>query len=340
MLARRSALALSLLVLAACGDDDGSPADAGIDAGPETPDAGGCADFSGAYGLPIGEACVRGTELELGTLCVVQDGCAATISTSLGSVDAQIEGATMRFTAGTLTCTGVVDRGAIELACADGDFSCEARATPTRSVDRACCASDTECDSGDRCAPVNLGADAPVPIVSACVREGAIDEGGACTVGGGSGTDDCGAGLTCTAGSLGDDMLVCRRLCRAAGECEAGEACRWYAFTAPPIGYCVPACTLFGDECPSYATCDGATVLDASGAIADGLACRARGTTGEGEVCHRTIDCDAGLSCRSAGAAEATCRALCDDAHPCDASERCAPQGLGDSPPSGVCVPS
>ncbi|WP_236607179.1 hypothetical protein [Sandaracinus amylolyticus] len=337
----RLAVVLLSASLVACGDDATSqPDDAStpVDATITELDASGCPSFEGAYGVGLDETCLRGTALELGTLCIAQHGCAATISGSLGAIDATVEGDVLRFEAGGLACTGRRDRGAIDITCSDESigFSCEARASSTRALDHACCVADDECTAEERCAPVNLGLDAPAPIVSACVRRGAAMAGEACTVGG-SGTDDCGAGLTCTAGSLGDDMIVCRSICRDDGECGEGQACRWYALTAPPVGYCVPSCTRFGTECPSFATCDGATVLDAEGAITDGLACRAIGTTPSGEICHRSVDCPADHACTRAGAPEARCRPFCDDAHPCDESSTCMPQGSGDA--SGLCVP-
>nr|MDQ3035303.1 hypothetical protein [Myxococcota bacterium] len=299
-----------------------------------------CADFRGAYGFPLGDPCVRDTVLELGTFCVTQTECDLTIATSLGALETTAEGETLRFELDGLSCTAGRDRGAITITCEDAavGFTCESRAAPTRALDGACCESDDTCGASQRCAPIALGLSASVPIVSACVRIGDRARDQACVTGG-SGIDDCGAGLTCSAGSLGDDMLVCRPICSASADCAAGEACRWYALTAPPVGYCIPGCTLFGTECPAFATCDGATTLDAAGAIEDGLACRAIGTTAPGEVCHRSIDCTADHSCARVGT-DYVCAPLCDDTHPCvGAGEICRPEGAGASPPSGVCVP-
>jgi hypothetical protein len=339
--ARLALLSISLLV--ACGEPSVTPADdAGTDAAPIETDAGpACADFEGAYGFPLGDPCLRGTILELGTLCVTQDECALTITTSTGTMTATATGETLAFDLDGLACTVALDRGSLALSCEDASigFSCTARGTPTRALTGACCAADDDCESTDRCAPVALGLSSSVPIASACVRRGDRARDEACVTGG-SGVDDCGAGLTCSAGSLGDDMLVCRPICRAGGDCAAGEACRWYALTAPPVGYCVPGCTLFGTECPSFATCDGATALDAAGAVVDGLACRAIGTTAPGEICHRSIDCTEGHSCARLGT-DYVCLPLCDDAHPCAVgTDTCRPEGSGDAPPSGVCVPA
>lgn len=341
-----SGIAIVVVGAAGCGGEPApGPIDAATDAPPVEVDAGpACADFRGAYGFPLGDPCLRGTELELGTICVTQDeACGLTIASSTATLAVTAEGEGFSLELSGLRCTATRDRGAITLSCEDPDiaFTCSARATPTRSLDGACCASDADCgDPTKRCAPIALGFDAPVPIVSACVRRGAQREGERCTVGG-SGTDDCGAGLTCTAGSLGDDMIVCRRTCRGSTDCASDEACRWYALTAPPTGYCVPGCALFGSECPGFATCDDATVLDTSGAFVDGLACRAIGTTAPGGVCHRSIDCTEGHSCAVGTVGdEARCWPLCDDAHPCAGTgEVCRPQGAGPTPPSGICVP-
>jgi hypothetical protein len=334
---------LGLLIASCTSDPPATGGDAGVD-GAATVDGGGaCIDFGGAYGFERGAACIGETELSLGTICVTQDdACHATIASSLGTIEGDVSGDALYFMLGALTCAARLDRAQLMLACEDGAGArCEASAATARSLAEQCCVSDAVCESGSRCAPVNLGLTAPVPIVSGCVRIGERAQGESCETGT-SGIDDCEAGLTCTSGSLGADMLVCRPICHRATDCGAGETCRWYALTAPAVGYCVPACTVQGTECPDGATCDAATTIDAEGAIRNAVACRAIGAVATGEVCHLNSDCGDGHTCaRSEAAGEARCWPTCDATHPCeDTALSCRYEGGAATGALGFCAPA
>ncbi len=335
-----------VLTLVACGAEVAATSDGGRDAGTDGGrDAGPtCTSFAGAYGLPRTETCLRATRFAYGTMCLTQnDRCEVLIAGSLGNAAGNALGDVLRFEVDGLTCVARRQPSrALDLECTNGagTLVCDTTLNASRSLDRACCASDAECESGDRCAPVSLGLDAPAPIVSACVNVGTGARGALCASGA-SGIDSCGAGLTCVSGSLGADMLICRPICRNDGECAADETCRWYALTSPPIGYCVPGCAVGGGECAMGESCDTAPAIDGDGDLADGLACRAVGTTPEGDTCTRSSQCVVDTTCaRAPGAPTLTCLPICDATHPCPtATDTCYPDGAFAMPPSGFCAP-
>jgi hypothetical protein len=162
--------------------------------------------------------------------------------------------------------------------------------------------------------------------------EGAVTAGLFCERSGEVGRDDCAAGLYCS--GLGFPVVsgeppdrVCRRFCRDAAGCGEGEACLKVSFETPPDGLCAPVtCSLFGPGCPAGMTCDALETTTGSWV---GL-CRSPGAGEPGGLCVE-VDCVAGAHCeRGATAGTATCRLLCDDAHPCPGGATCAPlPGLG-----------
>ena len=100
----------------------------------------------------------------------------------------------------------------------------------------------TGCAGGEKCAWVRQQT-MPVSVGNiACVPDGTVALGGACSSGGASGTDDCKKGLACVNGS-------CRTICDpAVDSCDANHACSTYAglFASsnvqPAAGVCDPAC--------------------------------------------------------------------------------------------------
>ncbi|MFK7992202.1 MAG: hypothetical protein AB8I08_39650 [Sandaracinaceae bacterium] len=317
------------------GAQDSGAVDSGaVDASP------GCADFSGAYQTEtLLDPCLAGTPIRYGALCVSQDGCTATVSGAHGELSGTAGADALMFETEGLVCTARRDGDQLTITCEDPlvSTSCSVSAEAAPSLDGVCCTADDDCEGADRCAPVTLSPSSPVPVVSACVDTGAGVLGGDCTTTGGVG--DCGSGLTCTSGGLGDDAVECRATCRARGDCAGEEACVWYSLTAPSVGFCLPTCTLGGDDCGETATCDGQTTLAADGSLGDGLTCRGTGSVAPGATCARSTDCTDGHTCARPPGGELRCRPLCGPELACeDGAERC--QLIGNvSAVSGACVP-
>ncbi len=121
------------------------------------------------------------------------------------------------------------------------------------------------CLAGEKCAQL-VANDEPFLATTACVPDGTITNGGACTRGeaGANGFDDCVAGLDCLRGE-------CVQICTSAGgdTCRAnpdpgfaqGEYCTLYAdLFSDEIGLCVAACDPTDD-----AVVDGKVVNAACG---------------------------------------------------------------------------
>lgn len=122
------------------------------------------------------------------------------------------------------------------------------------------------CDTGQKCAQLVEQED-PFLARTACVPDGSVTEGGACTIGAAGATtgyDDCVAGNDCLNG-------VCTKICdvgppdgcRADGEAFGeGSYCTLYEnlFT-DNIGLCVPGCNPVADT-----VMDGAVINDSCGA--------------------------------------------------------------------------
>lgn len=316
------------------GAPDAGRADAAVDTGPA------CADFSGAYQTEmLLDPCLAGTPFRFGPLCVAQQGCAATVAGTHGEASGTADADALTFETEGLVCTARRDGDGLEITCEDPVVAtgCTVSADAAPSLAGTCCTADADCGD-DRCAAVTLPPSSAVPVVSACVASGPGTLGGACTTAGGVG--DCGAGLTCTSGGLGDDQVECRALCRRADDCAASEACVWYSLTAPTVGFCMQTCALGDDTCGSTATCDGQTTLAADGSLSDGLACRGTGAVAPGAPCARSTDCTADHACaRASGAGELRCRPVCGPDLACEDSEdRC--QLIGNvAAVSGACVP-
>lgn len=148
------------------------------------------------------------------------------------------------------------------------------------------------------------------------------------------GEDDCAKGSFCAAigkpvGSTG--ARVCRPLCKATSDCKANEFCLALASPTEAVaqgGVCVAQCDPFTPNCRPDETCN--PVRDVTNLTR--LACSARAPKDplNGPCTIGVVEtCPVGSLCVSTNNADASCRAFCDDAHPCDADAgagTCAPQ--------------
>lgn len=220
---------------------------------------------------------------------------------------------------------------ALVAACDGGGGAPDAR--PLVDAGSAGCDTVKQDCPAQKCTLIQMGS-AGVPRCATI--EGFVGAGQACERRMDVGLDDCAPGLYCS--GLGFAVVtgqararVCRRFCRDATTCEAGEACIKLSGETPPDGICVPAsCTLYGG-CESDMTCDA---VETTGAGWAGI-CRSPGTAKVGELCV-TADCVADAHCQGgATAGTAMCLALCDDAHACAAGTCAKLAGLPAG--GGVC---
>jgi hypothetical protein len=203
------------------------------------------------------------------------------------------------------------------LGCGDGTGAGpDARPADAASLTCDTVAQDCTAPAAMKCTLIQVGS-AGVPRCVTVV--GFVASGNPC-VRGEIGRDDCAPGLYCSGlgfPSGNPPQRVCRRFCRDAAGCAAGESCVKLSDETPPDGICVPAsCALFTPGCPSGMTCD-AVELTTAGQWAG--VCRSPGSGEPGGPCVE-VDCVAGAHCqRGATPGSATCRLLCDATHPCPA---------------------
>ena len=145
------------------------------------------------------------------------------------------------------------------------------------------------------------------------------------------GMDDCKRGLLCSGfGTLDARMPArhCRKFCARDQDCAVGRGPRCQAVTdeAPPLGICVPTCTLFGQDCDAGLDCSQ-TLVDTDGNHLY-LSCRAPGPVALAAACAADSDCGTGAACLNlsnrAGGAFA-CTQLCDGSHSCANGKMCTP---------------
>ena len=142
------------------------------------------------------------------------------------------------------------------------------------------------------------------------------------------GHDDCVKGLNC----LPDGVTAtsCHKICAADLDCGPGGKCGAITTTPPYYGVCWRACTPFTAECPS-ATCSGAHLDVDQSTLFE--ACREIGAGVLGSSCTAQFDCAEDMNCQ--GKAGFKCKAMCDDAHPCDGGTCAKSAGLPNN--GGVC---
>lgn len=141
------------------------------------------------------------------------------------------------------------------------------------------------------------------------------------------GEDTCAKGFFCSAlgkPATSTSTRVCRPTCKATADCAAGEFCLGLTPTAEAVdqgGVCVPSCDPFATPCRAGESCRFALDVVNLGQ----LVCGARtGTTAVGAPCTLGVEeaCVNGSMCASLASdagTSGTCRAYCDDAHPCEA---------------------
>ena len=147
---------------------------------------------------------------------------------------------------------------------------------------------------------------------------------------GGSGHDDCAAGLFCTAFAVSPlaagGTRYCRRLCHSDVDCrhDPHQRCLGLTDNVTLDGICVPTCAPFAGECEAGLSCaDLEEDVDRLGQI---LLCHQPGTGQEGDACADDGECVADHVCVSRGAGSPTlCTPLCDANHACAGGGRCVP---------------
>lgn len=126
------------------------------------------------------------------------------------------------------------------------------------------------------------------------------------------GYDDCVKGYHCM--PEGVEATACRKFCGADTDCPSGSRCGVITDQPPFYGVCWKTCTPFGNDCPG-GTCAGARLgIDGVNLFES---CREIGPAAVGEACKQQWNCGADMNCR--GSLSFTCKAMCDDNHPCEA---------------------
>jgi hypothetical protein len=126
---------------------------------------------------------------------------------------------------------------------AGGDPEADARPLPDTAE---CHPLEQNCGEGQKCTATVESSD-PLSIVTACVPDGSIAQGGACTfAAGGEGDDDCVAGNLCV-------LQSCRQFCDIyTSACDEGTACavlRPFFEEFETVGVCLPSCDLIEQDC-------------------------------------------------------------------------------------------
>lgn len=208
--------------------------------------------------------------------------------------------------------------------CVDGRHL---RAVCGSDCETACQATASACDPvAQDCAQPGatkctvLTTDAGVVDTTCVAEDGTVATGGSCTrdATAAFAKDDCARGALCSELAT-PGAPSCLRFCRHTSDC-AGAACMQVTDRVPPDGVCVAQCTLFA-PCADGRACGPEHDLDAR-AVAQ---CRDQVPSAvEGTACTDQSDCAADLLCVTGSGGGATCRPLCDPAHPCAGGGSCA----------------
>jgi len=237
------------------------------------------------------------------------------------------------------TSCGTCSRGACDEhgQCVDEECvpACGSRACgPEPACGRSCgtcprgtCTPDGECTTlGSMCNPVVQSQCMPGEkcvhtndddLARCALADGAELENEPCQLT--THSDTCAPGLICTR-LLEGDALRCYRYCDGAGSCGADASCM-YGLGAD-ASVCSLPCDPFNDPCKAGLYC--ATYFETSTLF---YTCTTEPDTtlgALGDSCEELADCGAGLVCLNDSYGDATCRRLCNDAHPC-AGGPCAP---------------
>jgi hypothetical protein len=142
------------------------------------------------------------------------------------------------------------------------------------------------------------------------------------------GFDDCVKGQSCLLDGV--TATSCHRLCAKDSDCAPGAKCGAITTAAPYYGLCWKTCAPFGTDCPG-ATCAGVHFDNEQPSSFE--ACREIGPGALGTSCAAQFDCAADMNCQGNGGFK--CKAMCDDAHPCDGGSCVKSPGLPSD--GGVC---
>ena len=201
-----------------------------------------------------------------------------------------------------------------------------------------CCdVSRASCGAGQRCVQVQAHTN-PALLTSACVPNGTIAPGAACTrTMDRTGTDQCQGNHGCVAvGQMSATNRVCTRLCSSVTGCGTGEVCRWNG-QGPRTGVCLPRCELLGTACQTGTTCRPYDSWRTGNRQNVDPVCDPAGPRTDGMPCNFSTECGVDLGCRW-WVASPVCRRVCDDTHACPAGARCDFVPNGSSTNLGVCV--
>ena len=335
--------------------DAGRPDAGKPDAGgpiPDPPDAGpiptDCRTFGGVYW----SSATAGCDLPLpdgtpDTFCVLQTGCAVTVTAGAYTLTGVVSGDNLTATGSVpsaISCNARHDSGSVFFQCkvtkgADQvhcDIPLDSTAGPGASGTSCCDPVAQQCGAGLRC---TIGsATSSDPVVTGCVPTGGTKAESADCTRTGTTNDDCDTGLFCTRrGRTTTAPRWCRKLCRSANDCTSSQVCR-NEQSVPHAGTCLPACTLFGNDCGAGLTCRDAPALDAHGGWTFLGSCSGVGTKTIGGFCSLSTDCGDSAGCYYTSAGF-RCRAMCDASHPCaDSATTCETTDLSTGAP-GYCVP-
>lgn len=177
------------------------------------------------------------------------------------------------------------------------------------TLDQPCDPVKQDCaDPALRCQLIFLDGD----WVTGCeAAEGSalVNEGQACTRTN-AGHDNCVNGSTCLPDGVTERS--CHKICAKDSDCSSGSKCSAVTTIAPYFGACVKSCAPFSTEC-SGATCSDEQLDNTQLNVFE--ACRPIGTGAVGSPCKSAYDCGPNMNCQGSG--NFTCKAMCDDAHPC-----------------------
>lgn len=157
----------------------------------------------------------------------------------------------------------------------------------------------------------------------ACVPEGAVAVGAACTAQ--SQATDCQKGSVCASG-------ICREFCNTSTDCAGGYVCSGsggYNNSVEYFMYCQPPCNVFTQDC----TTQGESCYP----TAAGTTCLTTGATANGQACTQFNSCLPRSMCVGVAQNTYQCAALCitDGGVPCTSGTCEALQGTTDF---GVCI--
>lgn len=124
------------------------------------------------------------------------------------------------------------------------------------------------------------------------------------------GWDDWAKGGMCVGTGAKADELACRKLCTSKATCGAGEVCLNLSLSMPPIGVCLPGCTIGGTECGAGKSCSTTENADRQ---PEGF-CKFDGPNAAGAMCPS----DAGPGCIADHACRGgVCKPTCSPQKPC-----------------------